>query len=162
MTDKAAKKQKAQPNQQSPQQPLRKRRPDSANLKGQRPDNDPRVAAARQQNQNAAAQENDEDEEAEFSNRFLFFNALPSWLVSFLTHIAVIVILAILVLPAPRKREISIESAPGTAEKLDDIVMDLDSLELDTSDVLEQTEFEDTSARETLLIWIWTIWTWMI
>ena len=110
-----------------------------------RPTNDPRPP---RKATSPATEETEAEEELASGSRFILFNVMPSWLVSFLTHIVIIIILAILVFPPPQERKISIESAQGGAEALDDIVMDLESLDLDTSDVLEQTEFQDSAASE--------------
>ncbi len=77
--------------------------------------------------------EDDEDD----GSRFLLFNVMPSWMVSFLTHIAVIVVLAIMVMPEKKERTVALEAGEPTAEALDSIEMDFDALEFNTADALE-------------------------
>ena len=51
-------------------------------------------------------QDNSEEvlDDNEGGSRFLLFNVMPSWLVSFLCHIAIIIALAIMVMPRKRKQ----------------------------------------------------------
>ncbi|MEL7498637.1 MAG: hypothetical protein AAFN77_13605 [Planctomycetota bacterium] len=96
------------------------------------------------------AHEGDEEGEDELDNgnRFLFFNVMPSWMVSFLTHIAVILILALLVLPAPQSKTITVDSGQEGPTAIDDVEMNLDSLQMETSDALESDEMNDMTAPE--------------
>ena len=120
--------------------------------------NQPRPAAnpkAKQATPRAAAtakpaENPDEFQEEESANRFLFFNVMPSWMVSFLTHIAIIIVLAIMVLPPREERTVALEASDSAVEALDSI--DLDILEFDDSEVdpfeTEITEDQPTEVTE--------------
>ena len=95
--------------------------------------------------------QNEEEQEEEGGHRFLLFNVMPSWMVSFLTHIAVIVILAILVMPAPEPRNVALEAGEQAAQPLDDLDMDLTTLEFEETDVLESELSEDEPTEVTEL-----------
>ena len=107
------------------------------------PANDPHAAQA------SGSGEYQEDE-LEVGSRFVLFNVMPSWLVSFLTHIALIIVLALMYLPDLTDPVIRIESGQGSPEQLDDISMDMSDLQLETSeDILEQPEmFQQSAAPE--------------
>lgn len=117
-----------------------------------RPVSDPK---AKQANQKAAAVQNESGEEIfedeEVGHRFLFFNVMPSWMVSFLTHIAVIIVLAIMVMPSQQERTVALEAGDSAVEALDAIDLNLDSLEFETEvDPFESemTENEPTEVTE--------------
>ena len=118
-----------------------------------RPTNDPKPQKAKQANQ--AANEEDELDEEESGQRFLFFNVMPSWMVSFITHIAVIIALAIMVMPSVQERTVALEAGSESVEALESIDLNLDALEFDDSEVdpfesdfseEEQTEVSETEA----------------
>jgi hypothetical protein len=108
-----------------------------------RPTNDPKSSNAVA---DPAPDDVDEDEE-EIGTRFLLFNVMPSWMVSFLTHIAVIIVLAIMVMPQKQERTVALEAGEQAAEPLDSIDMDFDMLEFDTEDAVEQ-EFSEEIPTE--------------
>ena len=117
-----------------------------------RPVSDPK---AKQAQQKAAAAQTESGEEEEFEEetglRFLFFNVMPSWMVSFLTHIAVIIVLAIMVMPSRQERTVALEAGDSAVEALDAIDLNLDTLEFE-SEVdpfeSEMTEEEPTEVAE--------------
>jgi len=74
-----------------------------------------------------------EQELAGFRNRFLLFNAIPSWLVSFVLHIVMILLLAIIFLPENLNPPISFEVSEVSGQQLDSIDVDLNSLDLTSS-----------------------------
>ncbi|MEM9940165.1 MAG: prenyltransferase/squalene oxidase repeat-containing protein [Planctomycetota bacterium] len=115
-----------------------------------RPKDDPKVKRKPTSKTVDAEEEDDDDFEDESGNRFLLFNVMPSWMVSFLTHIAVIIILAILVMPPPATRNVALEAGEQTATPLDDLEMDLSTLEFEETDILEteMTEEEPTDIAE--------------
>lgn len=82
-----------------------------------------------------------EEDEDESGNRFLLFNVMPSWMVSFLTHIAVIIVLAIMVMPPKKERTVALEAGEQAAEALESIEMNVDTLDFDTEDAINP-EFE--------------------
>ena len=87
------------------------------------------------------------EEEIESSHKFLFFNVMPSWMVSFVTHVALIVLLAIWFLPPPKSKTVSLVAAENATEEIDQIDINLTDLEFDEveeldSEVQEQQEVE--------------------
>ena len=109
-----------------------------------RPANDPKAKKA---NTKPATSEEEEDDE-EIGNRFLLFNVMPSWMVSFLTHVAVIIILAILVMPSRQERTVALEAGEQAAEALESIDLNLDALEFeDTSELLESDIVEEETTE---------------
>lgn len=94
----------------------------------------------------------EEDEEGVEGSRFLLFNVMPSWMVSFLTHIAVIIILAIMVMPTKPVRTVALEAGEQALEPLDSMDLNLDALEFTTEDPFETeiSEEEPTEITETM------------
>lgn len=112
-----------------------------------RPSNDPK------QTKPVTAQPLDEeDDEDDGGSRFLLFNVMPSWMVSFLTHIAVIVVLAIMVMPQKRDRTVALEAGEQAAVPLESIDMNFDTLDFNTDDAMEQEFSEEvpTEVTETI------------
>lgn len=87
------------------------------------------------------------DDIEETGQRFMLFNVMPSWMVSFITHIAIILALAIMVLPDRRPVEVALQTSEQTVSDLDSIEMDMSDLEFDTSEAFE-TEISQDSAPE--------------
>lgn len=94
----------------------------------------------------------DLDDDEEVGRRFLLFNVMPSWMVSFLTHIAVIIVLAIMVMPQKQERTVALEAGEQAAEPLDSIDMSFDTLEFDTEDAVEQEFAEDVTTEVTEVV----------
>ena len=89
-----------------------------------------------------------EDDVVETGQRMLMFNVIPSWMISFVGHVGLIILLAFLVIP---KREVittALEASPSTGESLE--VIDLDMAEFDDSDTeeLSETEFDEVTPIE--------------
>ncbi|MEZ6093551.1 MAG: prenyltransferase/squalene oxidase repeat-containing protein [Pirellulaceae bacterium] len=86
-----------------------------------------------------------EMEEEVGSQRFLFFNLVPSWTVSFLTHVIILVIFALWVLHTPPEPKVTFEASTATndsdADSLD--IGDVD-LDLPTLDSLEESAITET------------------
>ncbi len=84
-------------------------------------------------------------EEPVASHRFLFFNLVPSWTVSFLTHVILLVIFAIWVLQTPSEPEVSFEASSVAGEQLDTVNFDFDSLDSETNplDSMEEMEVKE-------------------
>ena len=67
-------------------------------------------------------QDAEEDEEDfESAHKFLFFNVMPSWMVSFVTHIVLIVLLAIWFLPPIKEKTVSLVASEQATEEIDQI-----------------------------------------
>lgn len=107
-----------------------------------RPQNDKKPSDPQPQN----GEEDLEDEES--GNRFLFFNVMPSWMVSFLSHIAVIIVLAIMVMPPRMERTVALEASEQGVEKLESIDMNIDSLEFDAEVDPFETEIVEEEPTE--------------
>ena len=96
---------------------------------------------------NSKLKADDISEDDEGGNRFMLFNVMPSWLVSFLTHIAVIIVLAIMVMPSRIERTVALESSDQAVEAADSIDMNLD-FELDAEDALEASEMPEETVED--------------
>ena len=83
-----------------------------------------------------------EDDQSE--GRFLLFNVMPSWLFSFVAHVALILLMAFLVLPTIESKSVAFEASESVSERLETIDLNLDA-DLDVqADVLESEITEDT------------------
>jgi len=109
-----------------------------------RPTNDP-------QPESSENSENSEEgfDDNEGGSRFLLFNVMPSWLVSFLCHIAIIVVLAILVMPTKESKVVSLQAGEQAAEALDSFEMNFDTLDFNVEEAVEQ-EFSEEETTEIL------------
>ena len=83
------------------------------------------------------------DEEIEPSQKFLFFNVVPSWMVSFITHVGLIILLALLVMPSTEERDVSLVASSSPNADLDTIDLNLDAMDFEMSDPLEQEMSEE-------------------
>ncbi len=76
------------------------------------------------------------------SNRFVFFNVMPSWLVSLIAHVLLILILAFLILPG-KPAEVSFQVSQSEGEQLESLDVNFDALDLSDSQMapseLDQT-----------------------
>ncbi len=99
-------------------------------------------AEARERN---LVEEDGLDEES--GNRFLFFNVMPSWMVSFLTHLAVIILLAIIIMPDRKERKVALEAGEQAAAPVDSIDLNLDALDFENEDPFE-TEISEELPNE--------------
>lgn len=88
-----------------------------------------------------------DDEGIEPVHRFLLFNAMPSWMVSFLTHVALIIVMALLVMDLPEKKTISFEAGEGIDSTVETVDVDLNVLDFEATDPFE-TEIPESSPTE--------------
>ena len=72
-------------------------------------------------------------------NRFLLFNVMPSWLVSFIGHVVLILVMAFLIMPSIEEESVSFEASEVATESLDEIDLNLDA-ELEVSKDALETE----------------------
>lgn len=88
---------------------------------------------------NSTAQqiESDATEPNDRNGRFLLFQAMPSWLASFLVNVAFILVLALFAIPLEKENIISLEAGEIDSASVEDINLDLDDMELSESDPLE-------------------------
>lgn len=88
------------------------------------------------------------DDESEIANpnnqRFIFFNAMPSWMVSFLSHVALILVLALLVIPLPQKKTVSFEAGEQTDTSVETLDVNLDVSDFEATDPFESELPEQT------------------
>lgn len=92
--------------------------------------------------------EDEQGEELEGGNRYLLFNVMPSWMVSFITHIAVIVALAVIFLPSPKPKVISVQAGQPGAADIDNNEINLDALDTEAEDALELEDISEMTAPE--------------
>ncbi len=85
--------------------------------------------------------QHEEEEEHESAHRFLFFNVMPSWMVSFVTHVGIIVFAALFFLPKYVETKVALEAGDSVEAQLDSVDVNFDVVELDTS-VLETDSAE--------------------
>ena len=111
-----------------------------------RPADDPQ---AKQADKPQADEDLDGEDLDEAGHRFLLFNVMPSWMVSFLTHIAVIIVLAIMVMPTKKERTVALEAGEQSVEALDSIDINLDALDFDSEDPFESEISDDEPTEET-------------
>jgi len=75
-------------------------------------------------------------------NRFLLFNVMPSWLVSFVGHVVLILLMAFLIMPSIEVETVSFEASEVATESLDSIDLNLDA-DLDISEDVLETEITE-------------------
>ena len=95
-------------------------------------------------------QENSEEgleDNEESGSRFLLCNVMPSWLVSFLSHIAVIIILAVIIMPPQKDRVVALQAGEQAAQPLESFEMNFDTLDFNAEEAVEQ-EFSEQETTE--------------
>ena len=75
-------------------------------------------------------------------NRFLLFNVMPSWLVSFIGHVVLILLMAFLIMPSIEEESVSFEASEVATESLDSIDLNLDA-DLEISEDVLETEITE-------------------
>lgn len=107
-----------------------------------KPTNDPKPAKS-----TATPDTEDEDDELdhESSHKFLLFNVMPSWMVSFITHVALIIALAIWMMPIPKERTVSLEASENVAEEIDQIDLNLTEMDFEEVDPLDSQMEEEVT-----------------
>jgi hypothetical protein len=110
------------------------------NQKPPRPTNVPQPE--NQENSEEGLEDNEEG-----GSRFLLFNVMPSWLVSFLSHIAVIIILAVIIMPPQKDRVVALQAGEQAAQPLESFEMNFDTLDFNAEEAVEQ-EFSEQETTE--------------
>ena len=87
--------------------------------------------------ENATADEHLEDE-ADSGNTRMLFNVVPSWMISFVGHILLIIILALMVLPRKKELNVGLEASATPTESVEAI--DLDMADFEDAEMEELTE----------------------
>jgi len=71
-----------------------------------------------------------EDDENEFvGGRFLLFTVVPSWIISLLTHVSLILVAAFFALPRPPAKSISFDGAPPSESPVESVDINLDAFD---------------------------------
>ncbi len=91
----------------------------------------------------ASSQDEEQDQDPELNRRYWFFNVMPSWMVSFFTHIALIIFLAIWLMPRFQEDTISLEAGDQVAEALDSPDIDLNEMDAEETDPFESEMSEE-------------------
>ncbi len=82
-----------------------------------------------------------EDDQSE--GRFLLFNVMPSWVFSFIVHVALILLMAFLVMPTIEDKSVAFEASESVSERMETIDLNLDA-DLDVQeDALDSEVNED-------------------
>lgn len=107
-----------------------------------------------QQAMHAESEDADEDREEvdEVANRFLFFNVMPSWMVSFITHVALIVALALFWLPKLQDKTVSLEAGSSDGTTIENVeAVNFDDLDIDSMlDATDTAEMSPTEVSESV------------
>ena len=89
-----------------------------------------------------------EDEVVESGQRMLLFNVIPSWMISFVGHVALIVLLAILVMPKREEITTALEASAAPSESIESIELDSADFDESSEEDLSESEFEDVEPIE--------------
>ncbi len=101
--------------------------------------------------QKSKGEEMEEGEESqESAHRFLFFNLMPSWMVSFVIHVALIIFLAILFLPKIEELRVSLEAGDTESSGFDQVDVNFDPIESDVLEVDDTAEMPVEEVSESL------------
>jgi len=96
---------------------------------------------ANHQDPDQEAQENELEEDG--SGKKLIFNVVPSWMFSFVVHVALIILLALLVIPTKKDLDLVFESSSTVSETVENPDLDVNDF-----DDLEENEEEELSEAE--------------
>ena len=104
-----------------------------------------RVAMTTAQN---PTQEEFEDEVVESGQKMLMFSVIPSWMISFIGHVALIVLMAFLVMPKKKELTTALEASATPGESLESIDLDMADFEDSEMEEFSETEFDEVVAVE--------------
>jgi len=88
-----------------------------------------------------------EDEVVESGQRMLF-SVIPSWMISFIGHVALIVLLAFLVMPERKEITTALEASATPGETIETIDLDVADFDESNEEELSDTEFDDVMPVE--------------
>ncbi len=94
-----------------------------------------------------ASPDGDDEADDDASQRFMLFNVVPSWMVSLVTHVLLVVMLALFIMPSHEEKTVSFDAADVAGDQLDAPSIDFSEMDLDSS-TLEDSEFTDTEAMK--------------
>jgi hypothetical protein len=89
-----------------------------------------------------------EDEVVESGQKMLLFNVIPSWMISFIGHVGLIILLAFLVMPKREEITTALEASTAPAEAVETIDLDMAEFEDSEMEELSETEFEEVMPIE--------------
>ncbi len=89
-----------------------------------------------------------EEDVVEPGQRILMFSVIPSWVISFIGHIGLIVLLAFLVMPKRKEITTAIEASATPSESVETIDLDMAEFDESTEEELSETDFEDVMQVE--------------
>lgn len=84
--------------------------------------------------------EHDGEEAPDIAHRFLFFNVMPSWMVSFVIHVAIIIVLAIMFLPKIQDPRVSLEAGDTDSSGFEQLDVNFDPVDADSLEADETAE----------------------
>lgn len=87
------------------------------------------------------------DEEESPNNNFLLFNAMPSWLASFLVNTALILILALFAVTTEKKNTVSLEASEIASVAIEDASVNLEDLQFDDEQTID-TELSEAPSQD--------------
>jgi hypothetical protein len=93
-------------------------------------------------------QDHFEDEVEESGHKMLIFNVIPSWMISFVGHVGLIVLLAFLVMPKREEITTALEASAAPTESVESIDLDMADFEDSEMEELTETEFEEVTPIE--------------
>ena len=111
-----------------------------------KPPVDQRVANSRQETQETEAEQHDEDEGG-ISQRFLLFQVMPSWLTSFIFHIILIIVLALIWFVPQQKEIVDLFSGEATQQTNSTVDVDFDSIEVATDELQMEIDEQVTESN---------------
>ena len=88
-------------------------------------------SAGRRVKKSAQKINTEQEDESEFmgGGRFLLFTVVPSWIISLLTHVSLILVAAFFALPRPPAKSISFEGAPPSDSPVESVDISLDAFD---------------------------------
>ena len=101
-----------------------------------KPTDDVRLQAAEAAELDAELLEDDGE------GRFLLFNVVPSWMFSFVAHVALILLMAFLVMPRIEDKSVAFEASESVSEQIETIELNLDA-DLDLQEDALESEVND-------------------
>ncbi len=108
-----------------------------------KPPADPKLAK-QMQGRPRPQEEQEETDESGISQRFLLFQVMPSWLTSFIFHIIVIIVLALIPILLQKKRIVDIYSGEASTAVETPSPVNFDALEMNTEELEAETDEEVT------------------
>lgn len=85
-----------------------------------------------------------DDEVIETGQKMLMFSIIPSWMISFIGHVLLIILLAWFVMPVKKEVTVGLEAGTSPAETVEEISLDVEEFDAEMdSEVLEEMDFSE-------------------